>query len=258
MPATDLSFFNLFKQTCLFFTDLKRLWRLCAIPAAALFALAVLTTISPASLTSSAERGTSLGFVMIGAFFLLFLAVLSIVMVQTHRLAAGAVPPAERERFFPLRMKRAEALYLWNVVKISLLSVLFSVLLSALILAAIQYFAPQILIPLPYVAAFLLVWMPFFMVNLFAFLPAAALGETMPFKKAAGMLQGIRLPFCSLYMITAAVFFITAMIAGAMVSIVLPSGMFSLFVSFCFLEAGVLFSAVAQAVLMTYAYFSLK
>lgn len=253
MLPTELSLTSLFKHTFAFFGDFGRLRRLAAFPLLLLSLLAAAGLPSPAALIGK-NAAPSSEYSLLFVFFALLLLILILTMVEAHRM----VFKRDDGRYFVPRIGRTEGCYLLALLKITLISVLFSSALSLSVLTVVYWLAPQVFIPFPYLIVFFLVWTPFFMVCQFACLSAAAADEKMSFKQAFGMLKGIRLSFCSTYIFVASSPFIAIMFAGGMLTSILPFGTAFLFCQFLLFEFSLLFSCTAQAVFMSYAYMALK
>lgn len=253
MLPTELPLYGLFKKTFSFFFNIDRLWKLSAFPFLFLVLLSVAALATPSTMAANGVQNIG-NFYLIGIFSLILLFILALTMVRVHRLVNGA----DDGRFYVPRFGREYAVYLWFLVRLTVLSAIFSFLLSGIVLALIYYFVPQIFVPAPYLVVFFFIWMPFFMINQFAFLPAAAGNERLTMKRAWGLLKGNRLPFCTMYVFIAAFPFIVTMFAGAVLTSLIPFGGTFLFFQFLLFEVALLFSCVSQAVFMSYAYLALK
>lgn len=253
MLPTELSLMSLFRHTFAFFGDFARLKRLTTFPLLLLSLLGLAGLVKPAVLAGK-EPDPVLNYFLIGAFLAVLLLILALTMVGVHRAVFGR----DDGRFLLLRAGREEVRYLLALFRMLLTSVFLSAVLSAAVFAAVYHFAPQVFVPLPYLVVFFLVWAPFFMICQFAFLPAAVAGDGISFKKAFGMIKGIRLSFCTTYIFVAALPFIAVMFAGGVVTSVIPFGLTYVFLQFLLFELSLLLSCIAQAVMMTYAYLALK
>lgn len=251
------SLFFLLKPTFLFFFDFKRLWRLSAVPMAAVVCLILIERYFPIlSLSDTVEVNVDVNFVALGFFAVLFAALFLAVMLKVQQVIFFSEDGDEK--FFIPKPDKMFFKYLLSF----LLLVGQSFFLAAVSAVAVAMVL-KVLLSLPpvnaaYVLAGVVLLFPYFMIRLSLLMPSAAAGDKIKFLTAWKMTRqsGVLLTF---YYGLSAVFplLLVSLLYPVLFKILPQTEPTMVFFNLLAVVA-ILFSCMSQAAFMAYSYPVLK